>query len=128
MPDAPDPSAPLAVVDADDTVVFAITRDELRRLLAFTERFVPALLADDDFVDAAGAELAEYLDAEALLEPVAAAGAAAAGWYGGSACQGCGREDPAGIHYADCPLLEPGDLILDRGQDEAEARPQKDDA
>ena len=27
-----------------------------------------------------------------------------------SGCDGCGMIDPCGVHYADCRLLEPGDI------------------
>jgi hypothetical protein len=30
------------------------------------------------------------------------------------ACQGCGNVDPCGEHFADCTLLEPGDVLFDR--------------
>jgi hypothetical protein len=33
------------------------------------------------------------------------------------ACQGCGRVDPCGEHYADCALLEPGDLMVSRASE-----------
>lgn len=29
-------------------------------------------------------------------------------------CTGCGREDPCGVHYEDCPHLEPGDFTVPR--------------
>ena len=29
-------------------------------------------------------------------------------------CRGCGRHDPCGVHYDDCTLLEPGDLVVAR--------------
>ena len=30
----------------------------------------------------------------------------------GDCCEGCGMVDPAGTHYEDCRLLEPGDLLV----------------
>ena len=30
------------------------------------------------------------------------------------ACQGCGTVDPCGEHFADCTLLEPGDILINR--------------
>jgi hypothetical protein len=30
-------------------------------------------------------------------------------------CKGCGKVDPCGHHYADCTLLEPGDILIERG-------------
>ncbi len=29
-------------------------------------------------------------------------------------CNGCGRVEPCGIHYDDCPLLDDDDLIVPR--------------
>jgi hypothetical protein len=64
----PDPEAD------DDPVVFGITRGYLRAVLLGTERVDPALLDDRAFLDDVGEELGQYLDAEALAEPVGAAG------------------------------------------------------
>ena len=47
----------------------------------------------------------DYLDGEPELPYAHLAGAA---------CQGCGREDPCGVHYADCTLLETGDEVIQR--------------
>lgn len=30
-------------------------------------------------------------------------------------CGGCGMEDPCGVHYDDCTLLEEGDWVVARG-------------
>lgn len=37
---------------------------------------------------------------------------------GDTACQGCGRVEPMGVHYSDCTLLEPGDTTVEREADE----------
>jgi hypothetical protein len=43
------------------------------------------------------------------------------------ACTGCGRCDPCGIHFEDCPFLEPGGWVVTRtepGEDMARLLPE----
>ncbi|MDP2662054.1 MAG: hypothetical protein Q8R28_15120 [Dehalococcoidia bacterium] len=37
---------------------------------------------------------------------------------GTPACSGCKMPDPCGYHYDDCPLLEPGDILVSRATGE----------